>query len=137
MSKLAKIKTKATELCVEEFIDSIPEEQKRNDSTLLLKLMKKATKEKPKLWSNSMVGFGEIIVTSPATGRAVEWLRMGFAPRKGNLSIYLGGSIQDYASHLKKLGKHKTGVGCLYINKLSDVDMSVLEEMISKSALKK
>ena len=134
MSKLAKIKTKGTELSVDDFVDSIPDEQKRTDSSLLLKLMKKATKEKPKLWSNSMVGFGEIIVKSPATGREVEWLRMGFAPRKGNLSIYLGGSIQNYASHLKKLGKHKTGVGCLYINKLSDVDTKVLDAIIKQSA---
>jgi hypothetical protein len=134
MGKLAKIKTKATNLSVDEFINNIKDEQQRKDSNTLLKMMQKASKENPKLWSNSMVGFGEIIVKSPATGREVEWLRMGFAPRKTNLSLYLGGDIKSYSSHLKKLGKHKTGVGCLYINKLSEIDIKILDELINKAA---
>ena len=133
MAKLAKIKTKATELSVDDFISNIKDEQQRSDSATLVKLMKKATNEKPKIWSNSMIGFGEIIVKSPNTGREVEWLKMGFAPRKANLSLYLSGDIQSYSDDLKKLGKHKTGVGCLYINRLSDVDMKVLEKMINKA----
>jgi hypothetical protein len=137
MAKLAKIKTVATNSSVEEFINNIADEQKRKDSVVLVKMMQKATGEKPKIWSNAMIGFGEIIVKSPTTGREVEWLKIGFAPRKANLSLYLTTEIGKYAIDLKKLGKYKTGGGCLYINKLSDVDMKVLEELIQKSVKKK
>ena len=134
MGKLAEIKTKETTASVEDFINAVKDEVKRKDSFILLKLMQKATKEKPKLWSNSMVGFGNIRYKSPATGREVDWLKMGFAPRKANLSLYLGLNIQSHAAMLKKLGKYKTGVGCLYINKLADVDIKVLEEMINAAS---
>ena len=133
MGKLAKIKTIETAQSVEDFINKIKDEQKRKDSFTLLKLMQKATKEKPKIWSNSMIGFGKMIYKSPASGREVEWLKMGFATRKANISLYFGLNIQAYSSALKKLGKHKTGVGCLYVNKLADIDIKVLEEMIMAS----
>lgn len=133
MSKLAVIKTKETDSSVEGFINNIKDEIKRKDSFTLLKLMQKATKEKPKMWGGSMIGFGKKIYKSPATGREVEWFKIGFSPRKANLSIHLL-DIQKHAAKLKKLGKHKTGVGCLYINKLDDVDMGVLEEMINTAA---
>lgn len=136
MGKLAKIKTRPTTLSVEDFISSIQDEQKRADSITILKMMQKATKEKPKIWSNSMVGFGEVRIKSPATGREVDWLRIGFAPRKANLSLYLSGNINNYSKELKKLGKHKTGVGCLYINKLSDIDIKILQELIIKAVKK-
>jgi hypothetical protein len=83
---------------------------------------------------SSLIGFGKVIVKSPSTGREVEWFRLGFAPRKANLSLYLSISIQKFSADLKKLGKHKTGAGCLYITRLSDVDMTVLEGMIKKAA---
>lgn len=134
MGKLAKIKTKPTTLSVEEFINNIQDEQQRADTITLVKMMQKASKEKPKIWSNSMIGFGDVRIKSPATGREVDWLRIGFAPRKGNLSLYLAGAIKTHSDDLKKLGKHKTGVGCLYINKLSDVDIKVLEGLINKAA---
>jgi hypothetical protein len=136
MGKLVKIKTQPTALSVEEFINNIQDEQKRADSITLTKMMRKATNEEPRIWSNSMIGFGEVRFKSPATGREVDWLRIGFAPRKANLSLYLTVDINSYSEDLKKLGKHKTGVGCLYINKLSDVDMNVLEELIRKTAKK-
>ena len=136
MGKLAKIKTIPTALNVEEFINNIQDEQKRADSITLAKMMQKATKEEPKIWSNSMIGFGEVRFKSPATGREVDWLRIGFAPRKAALSLYLTVDINSYSEDLKKLGKYKTGVGCLYINKLSDVDIKVLEELIRKIAKK-
>ena len=134
MGKLAAIKTMETESSVEDFINAVTDEQKRKDSFVLVRLMEKATKEKPKMWGKSIIGFGKVIVKSPATGREVEWLRMGFSPRKANLSLYLTGNIKAQAETLRKLGKHKTGVGCLYINKLEDVDMKILEEMIKTSA---
>jgi len=136
MGKLAKIKTIPTALNVEEFINNIQDEQKRADSITLAKMMQKATNEEPKIWSNSMIGFGEVRYKSPATGREVDWLRIGFAPRKAALTLYLTVDINSYSEDLKKLGKYKTGVGCLYINKLSDVDLKVLEELIHKTGKK-
>ncbi|MFA6260953.1 MAG: DUF1801 domain-containing protein [Bacteroidia bacterium] len=132
-SKLVEIKTKPTTDNVEGFIQKIPDEQKRNDCYVLMEMMKKASKEKPVLWSNSIIGFGIKRYKSPTTGREVDWLRIGFAPRKANLSLYISAGIHEHAAALKKLGKHKTGVGCLYINKLEDVDLKVLEGMIKAS----
>lgn len=130
MGKLAEIKTKQTSLSVKDFIDSIADEQKRKDSLIILKLMEKAMKEKPKMWGSSMIGFGNVRYKSPATGREVDWFKIGFSPRKANLSLHLI-DLQRHADALTKLGKHKTGVGCLYINKLEDIDIKVLEKMIA------
>lgn len=128
--KLAVIKTKPTAASVEDFINNLKSEQQRNDSMVLLDMMKKATGEEPTLWSNSIIGFGNKRYKSPATGREVDWLLIGFAPRKANLSLCLTMDIKKHAATLKKLGKHKTGVGCLYINKLEDVDLKVLKSLI-------
>lgn len=136
MGKLAEIKTKATSSSVSGFIDSIADEQKRKDSLVIIKLMEKATKEKPKMWGSSMIGFGDKRYKSPATCREVDWFKMGFSPRKANLSLHLI-DIQRHTDALSKLGKHKTGVGCLYINKLADVDIKVLEKMITEAAKQK
>jgi len=132
-SKLAEIKTKPTSASVEDFINAITDEQKRKDSFMLLEMMKKATGEEPVLWSNSIIGFGNKRYKSPATGREVDWLRIGFSPRKANLSLYISVGIKEHAAALKKLGKHKTGVGCLYINKLEDIDIEVLKGMLEAS----
>lgn len=135
-SKLVEIKTKPTAMSVAEFINSISEEQKRKDCLVILELMKKATGEEPVLWGNGTIGFGNLRYKSPATGREVDWFRIGFAARKANLSFHLTMDIQKQAAMLERLGKHKTGVGCLYINKLSDVDINVLNEMITLSVTK-
>ena len=132
-SKLVEIKTKPTAGSVVDFINSIMDEQKRKDSFVLLEMMKKATGEEPVLWSSSIIGFGNKRYQSSATGREVDWLLIGFSPRKANLSLYISVGIKEHAAALKKLGKHKTGVGCLYINKLEDVDLNVLESMITAS----
>ena len=84
MGKLAEIKTKPTSSSVEDFIDSVADEQKRKDSNAILKLMEKAMKVKPKMWGSSMIGFGDVRYKSPATGREVDWFKMGFSPRKAN-----------------------------------------------------
>jgi hypothetical protein len=135
MRKLVEIKTKQTDSSVEDFINSVSDEAKRKDSFTILKLMQKATKEKPKIWGSSMIGFGKQIYKSPATGREVEWFKIGFSPRKANISLHLVFDVNKQSAALKKLGKHKTGVGCLYINKLDDVDVKVLEGLI-KTAVK-
>ena len=96
-------------------------------------MMKKASGEAPKMWGSSLIGFGNVRLKSPATVREVDWLRIGFAPRKANLSLYITGDIQKHAVALKKLGKHKTGASCLYINKLADVDLEALEELVALS----
>ncbi len=120
-----------------DFINAIADEQKRKDSFVLLDMMKKATGEEPVLWSSSIIGFGNVHYKSPTTGREVDWLRIGFAPRKANLSLYLMVNIKEQESALKKLGKHKTGAGCLYINKLEVIDIKVLKAMIDAAAKKK
>ena len=132
-SKLAEIKTKETDASVEDFLNKISDEQKRKDSFAIMEMMKKASGEEPKMWGASIIGFGNKRYKSPATGREVDWLKIGFSPRKANLSLYLTMGIQEHAEALEKLGKHKTGVGCLYINKLEDVDVKVLEKMIKTS----
>ena len=130
---MTEIKTKPTSASVEAFINTVKDEQKRKDSFVLLEMMKKASGEEPKMWGNSLIGFGKKRYKSPATGREVDWLLMGFSPRKANLSLYLMMDIKKEAATLRKLGKHKTGVGCLYINKLEDVDLKVLKGMIEAS----
>ncbi len=134
-SKLVKIKTVPTAASVGDFINAVPDEQKRKDSFVLLEMMKKATGEEPVLWSSSIIGFGMKRYKSPATGREVDWLRIGFSPRKANLSLYLHIDIKKHSAILKKLGKHKTGVGCLYISRLEEIDLKVLKGMID-TALK-
>jgi len=132
-SKLVEIKTKPTSASVEDFINSIDDEQKRKDSFVILEMMKKASGEDPVLWSSSVIGFGNKRYKSPGTGREVDWLLIGFSPRKANLSLYLSLYTEDHSDALKKLGKHKTGVGCLYINKLEEIDLKVLEGIIRVS----
>lgn len=131
MAKVAVIKTKENESSVEEFIGKVKDEQQRADSLIILKLMKKVSKEKPKMWGASMIGFGNKRYKSPASGREVDWFKIGFSPRKANLSLHLILDMKENAALFKKLGKHKVGVGCLYINKLEDVDLKVLEQLIS------
>ena len=132
MAKLTQLKTKTTAVCVDDYIDSLAHEQ-REDSKTIIKMMEKITKEKAQMWGNSMIGFGNVIFTSPKTGRAVEWFKIGFAPRKNTLSLHLI-NLAPLADDLAKLGKHKTGMGCIYINKLADVDVKVLESIIKTSA---
>jgi hypothetical protein len=134
MSKPVEIKTKQTTSSVMDFVNSIEDVQKRADSLVVLQLMEKATRETPRMWGTSLIGFGHIRVKSPTTGREVDWFKMGFSPRKAKLSLHLGLDVRKHAERLEKLGKHKTGVGCLYINKLEDVDVKTLEKIINSSA---
>ena len=109
MGKLVEIKTKQTSSSVDSFINTITDEQKRKDSQVILKLMQTATKEEPRMWGSSLIGFGKLRYKSPTTGREVDWFKMGFSPRKANLSLHLGLDIKRHADALSKLGKHKTG----------------------------
>lgn len=132
---MAELKTKKTEHSAEDFIQKIPEPQKRKDALVLLELMEKATKAKGKMWGTSIIGFGDrhLIYES---GRELDWFVMGFSPRKQNFALYISGTVEKQQALLKKLGKHKTGKGCLYINKLEEVDLDVLKEIIKKGSIK-
>ncbi len=135
-SKLAEIKTKPTVASVTDFINAVPDEQKRKDSLVILDMMKKASGEEPVLWGSAIIGFGNKRYKSPATGREVDWFKIGFSPRKANLTLYIAVGMEQQTEALEKLGKHKTGGGCLYINKLEQVDLKVLQKMID-TAFKK
>lgn len=135
---MAEIKTKPNVASVEKFLDGIKDARQREDSFALLEMMKKASKEEPKMWGASLIGFGQVRLKSPNSGREVDWLRIGFSPRKTAISLYISGDILgQHGAALKKLGKHKTGKGCLYISKLEDVDVKVLKGMIDASLKRK
>ncbi|HET9911825.1 MAG TPA: DUF1801 domain-containing protein [Anaerolineales bacterium] len=132
MAKTAELKTKVNEASVADFLNSIEDEQKRKDSLEIVRIMEQITKEKPKMWGTSIVGFGSYHYKG-ASGREGDWMLLGFSPRKQNLTLYLAGGLEHYQSLLNKLGKHSTGKGCLYIKKLNDVSVDVLKELISES----
>jgi hypothetical protein len=132
---MAELKTKKTELSAEAFIRKVPDTQKQKDAFTILALMEKATKAKAKMWGSSIIGFGDRHLKYES-GRELDWFVMGFSPRKQNLTLYIFGAVGKQKALLKKLGKHKTGKGCLYINKLEEVDMAVLKEIIIKGIVK-
>lgn len=132
-SKLVEIKTKPTTVSIEDFINTVPDEQKRKDSFVLAEMMKKASGAEPILWGSSIIGFGNRIYRSPQTGREVEWFWIGFSPRKANLTLYLNSGLKKHEAALEKLGKYKISGSCLHINKLAQVDLEVLQGMIEAS----
>jgi len=132
MAKKTELKTKLNEASVEDFLQSVQEEQKKADCFEILQLMEQVTGEEPKMWGTSIVGFGSYHYKG-ASGREGDWLITGFSPRKQNLTLYIYGGFENFQELLQKLGKHKTSVGCLYIKKLSDVDKAVLKELIAES----
>jgi Domain of unknown function (DU1801) len=131
MASMAELKTKKTGLSVQAFIKQIPEEQKRKDALVLLDLMKKATGAKGKMWGTAIIGFGDRRLKYES-GRELDWFIMGFSPRKQNFALYVPGAVDKQQTLLKKLGKYKTGKGCLYVNKLEEVNLFVLKEIITK-----
>lgn len=132
---MAELKTKKTNLSVDAFLKKIPEAEKRKDAFEIVELMEKATKAKGKMWGSAIIGFGGRRLKYDS-GRELDWFVMGFSPRKQNLTFYVSGAADKQQVLLKKLGKHKTGKGCLYINKLEDVDIAVLKEIINKGVVK-
>lgn len=127
---MAELKTQVTKASVDKFLQGIKDERKRQDCYEILKIMKKATKAEPKMWGTSIIGFGDYHYVY-ASGREGDWFITGFSPRVQNLTLYMMGGFDGEV--LKRLGKYKTGKGCLYINKLEDVDLKVLNELITKS----
>ncbi len=128
----AENKTVPTKKSVIEFINTLPEETKKQDCLALLGMMESVTGEKGVMWGESIVGFG-LYHYMYATGREGDMPKVGFSPRKQALTVYLSYGFENYGDLLTKLGKHKTGKICLYINRLSDVDLDVLRELILRS----
>jgi hypothetical protein len=125
----AQNKTVANNASIIDFLASLDDDQQRRDSESLIEIMQDITGEPPVMWGTAIIGFGNVHVTSPS-GREVDWLRIGFSPRKGKLSLYVTFDAQKYQTELDKMGKHKIGKGCIYINRLSDVDTSKLTSII-------
>jgi len=129
---MAENKTKATEASVDGYIAAIDEESRRKDCETLAKLMAKATKQKPIMWGTSIVGFGSYHYKYES-GREGDSCLTGFSSRKGDISVYLIGSFPGRDELLSKLGRHKMAKACLYIRRLSDVDLEVLEQLVAGS----
>lgn len=130
---MSELKTKRTNDSVEAFIDAVENKQRREDAIKLLDIFDKATGLKPALWGTSIVGYGQYHYKSERSSQEGDWPLVGFSPRKANLTIYAMPQIKNYAELLSKLGKHKTSVACIYINKLSDIDADVLGKIIEES----
>jgi len=129
---VAELKTKPTGESVTAFLDSIEDEKRRADSYAILALMREVTGAEPQMWGDSMVGFGSYQYKY-ASGREGNWFLTGFSPRKRNLTLYIMAGFEGYDELLARLGKYKTGKSCLYINKIEDVDMGVLRDLIQRS----
>ena len=129
---MAELKTKPTGASVDAFLRSIPAEGRRKDCTIVSGIMRRATGSKPRMWGPSIVGFGTHWYPG-SNGKSVEWFQAGFSPRKANLTLYLMSGFAGKDALMGKLGKHTTGKSCLYIKKLDDVDLDVLETLIGKS----
>ncbi len=128
---MAEPKTKKNDASVENFLNSVANQTRREDSLSLLGLMRDVTGEEAKMWGSSIVGFGSYHYVYQS-GREGDWMLTGFSPRKQNLAIYIMAGFSDYGPLLEKLGKHKTGKSCLYVNKLADVDINVLRELVRR-----
>jgi hypothetical protein len=125
-------KTKPTEVNVDSFLAAVPDEGRRRDGRALVALMREVTGEEPRMWGPSIVGFGRYTLKYES-GRSAEWPVACFAPRKQALTVYLSPEFPERDRLLSKLGPYKTGVSCLYIKRLSDVDTGVLKELVSAS----
>lgn len=129
---MAELKTKPTKESVTKFIKSVEPKEKRADGLALLKLFKEATGEKAVMWGTSIVGFGKYHYESDKSVQEGDWFHVGFSPRKQNLTLYILAWKKEDPKLLVKLGKYKRGGGCLYINRLSDVDEKVLAKLIKE-----
>lgn len=129
---MAELKTKVNEASVEKFLNSAAEGKKLDDSYAILALMKDVTKLEPKMWGTSIVGFGSYHYKSKS-GQEGDWFLTGFSPRKQSLTLYIMSGFEKYDELMSQLGKFKTGKGCLYINKLEDVNLDILKKLVKLS----
>lgn len=129
---MAENKTQPTDADVDAFIDAVENDRRRKDSRALLDLMRDVTGEEPVMWGSSIVGFGQYHYRYES-GREGDWFLAGFSPRKSNLVVYVMSGFPRHAELMEKLGKHRTGSSCLYLNRLDDVDLDVLRELVRRS----
>ncbi len=129
---MAELKTKPTEKSALAFLNQIENDSRRQDCLTVMELMKEVTGEEPRMWGDSIVGFGSYHYRGKS-GREGDWMLVGFSPRKQNLTLYIMAGFDRYDTLMSKLGKCKTGKGCLYINKLTDVDLQILRELVKQS----
>lgn len=132
---MAEPKTKPTAESVATFLNKVSDKSRRDDCLAVLDIMKDVTKEEPRMWGSSIVGFGRYRYKYES-GREAEWMITGFSPRKSDLTLYILPGFEPFPQLMKRLGKHKTGKSCLYIKKLADVDLKVLRELVEKSVKK-
>ncbi len=129
---MSELRTKQNDADVEAFLGAVGNDRRREDSFTVIELMKRITGEEPRMWGTAIVGFGSYRYRY-ASGRTGEWPRIGFSPRKQSLTVYVMPGFSRYDELLSRLGKHRTGKSCLYINKLADIDMGVLEDLIGSA----
>jgi hypothetical protein len=129
---MAKMKTTPTDKNVLNFLNTIENDGKRKEAITIMNLMKKVTGENPKMWGDSIVGFGSYHYKYKS-GREGDWFLTGFSPRKQNFSIYIMAGFSNYENLMEKLGTYKTGKSCLYVKRLNDIDLNVLTELIRES----
>ncbi len=129
---MAELKTKSTGESVEKFLKAVPDEQQREDCFAVLKLIKKVTKATPKMWGPAIIGFCDYKYKYK-DGKEMDWFMVGFSPRKQSLVLYVLSDFPEKARLLRELGKHKVGNACLYIKKLDDIKIDVLEKLVTES----
>ena len=129
---MAALKTQPTDVSVKAFLDAITDPKRKADCQAIIKLMKGITKAEPVLWGASIIGFGKFTYTYPS-GRTADWFLLGFSPRKKDLSLYVTPSLSGFGDLLAKLGPHKCGKACLYVNNLEDVDAKVLKDLLTRA----
>jgi len=130
---MAELKTKENSKNVTAFLNGIENETRKEDAFKLLELIQDITGEMPRMWGTSIIGFGSYHYKYPS-GREGDWFISGFSPRKQSLALYLCFDLNKYTRFLEKLGKHKTGKGCLHIKALEDIDMNVLKDLILEAS---
>ena len=129
---MAELKTKVNDADVVGYLNSVADERKRQDCFAVLELMRRTTGEEPRMWGDSIVGFGAYHYVY-ATGNSGDWLLTGFAPRAQHITLYIISGFDQYQELMARLGKYKTGKSCLYVKRLADVDLTVLEELLAAS----
>lgn len=130
---MAELKTKVTTASVTDFIKNVPDDKKQADGFALLKMFEEITGQEAKMWGSSIIGFDQYHYKSERSSQEGDWMMVGFSPRKANLTLYVLNGFEEADALLEKLGKHKRSVGCLYINKLADIDERILREIIKQS----
>lgn len=130
---MAELKTTRNDASVTAFLDSVENDTRRADGYTVLAMMKEVTGEEPTMWGDSIVGFGQYSYASERSAQKGDWFLTGFSPRKANMTLYLMSGFDELEPLLQKLGKYKLGKGCLYVNKLADVDQNVLRQLVVES----